>query len=68
MTAIDAMKTELTTIEQLINECTTDYGHVRSECRYKYQMLVRKARAFQESIAWMEAQKGGNYAVNKVSS
>ena len=68
MTAIEAMKAELTKIEQSINECTTDSGHVRSECRYEYATLVRQARAFRESIAWMEAQKGGEYAVNEIPS
>lgn len=65
MTAIiETMKHELRKIEIAGNECMTDSGHVKTECRYRYQTLVNQARAFQESIAWMLA-KGGQEGEEK---
>lgn len=56
MTAIEAMKHELDKIHQAQAECVNDFGYVRSECRNRYQMLCKQAKAFHDSIEWMEAQ------------
>lgn len=53
MTAIQAMQIELRRIQQAQNECITEEGFVRTECRYKYQMLTNKARSLSESIEWL---------------
>ena len=52
--AITMMKRELSRIHVAMNECITDSGFVRNECKYKYQMLVEQAKSFQESIAYLE--------------
>ena len=51
--AITTMKRELDKILVMMNECATDSGHIKSECRYRYQMLVEQATAFRASIDWM---------------
>lgn len=63
MTTIQTLQQELDRLQAATEECTTEYGHVKSECRYKYQMLVNKARAMQESIAWLEGQGIGQEEV-----
>jgi hypothetical protein len=59
MTALDTLRHELTRIQQAQSECVTDSGLVRTECRERYQILTRKARAFRESIEFMEKIKIG---------
>lgn len=56
MTAIESMKIELNKIHQAQAECVNDFGYVRSECRYRYQILTNQAKAFHDSIEWMQAQ------------
>ena len=60
MTAIETMKMELNKIQEAQAECITSWGNVKSECRYKYQILCRKARSFKDSIEFMEKQIYGS--------
>lgn len=56
MTTVETLQQELSHIQVAADECVTEYGHIRGECKYKYQMLVNKAHAMRESIAWLEKQ------------
>ena len=53
-TAIKSLKRELTRMNRAISLCVTDNGFVKSHCRYRYQILVSKARVFKESIEYLE--------------
>lgn len=57
MTAITAMQKEITKIDKALAQCVTELGYVKTGCRYRYNLLVRKKRDFRESIEWMQAQK-----------
>jgi len=57
MTAIEAMRSELTRIQSAMADCITDAGYVRGENKYKYQLLLRESLAFKRAIEWMEGQK-----------
>ena len=48
------LKQVLQEIQQAQSECISEYGYIKSECRYKYQMLVRQAQALRESISWLD--------------
>ena len=52
--AITTMKRELDKILIMMNDCATEDGHIKSECRYRYQMLVEQATAFKTSLSWLE--------------
>ena len=54
MTAIQAMRRELSRIQRAQNECITSYGVVRPFKRYQYQALIEQAKSLRESIDWME--------------
>ena len=60
-TAIETMRTELKRIQATQAECLTDHGSVKGHCRYRYQILVQKAKEFKNSIEWLESQV---YATN----
>lgn len=53
MTAIEALKEELQKIQAAQAECVTEWGGVKPECRYRFQILIRKAQELRESIKWM---------------
>ncbi|NCU33286.1 MAG: hypothetical protein EOM23_10250 [Candidatus Moranbacteria bacterium] len=53
-TAIQTLKSELERIQQAQADCITESGFVRTECRYRYQLLVRKAKEISGSIAYMK--------------
>ena len=55
MTAIEAMKVELTKIQKAQTDCINESGFVKSSCRYRYQVLTEQAEHFKRSIEWMEA-------------
>ena len=54
MNAIQTMQQELNKIHQAQAACISEEGHVLSCYRYKYQLLTQQARAFKESIEWLE--------------
>jgi len=54
MNAITAIKKELDRVQQAQAECVTEAGHVKSGCRYRYQMLVEKAKELKGSLDWMK--------------
>lgn len=54
MTAIEAMKKELSNIKKRMAECETESGFIKEHQRYEYAILTRNARAFKESIEWLE--------------
>jgi len=56
-TAIEEMKAELRRIQIAQEECINEYKIVKTSHRYRYQILVRQAKEFKDSIAWLEAQK-----------
>ena len=57
MTAVESMQHELKSIQESMNECVTEAGFVKSDQKYRYQLLVRKAKAFKEAIEWMISLK-----------
>jgi hypothetical protein len=61
--AITTMKRELAKVTVQEQECITEDGVVKTECRYRYQMLVEQAAAFRRSIEWMEALYEGKTIV-----
>lgn len=54
--AIETMKQEMLKIHSAMAECIEPSGYIRSDSRYKYQMLVSKLREFKESVEWLESQ------------
>lgn len=56
MTAIQTMQHELDKIGVAMSECVTEEGVVKTSCRYRFQMLLRQAESFRESIKWLEEQ------------
>lgn len=58
MTALETMKAELARVQAAQGECVNIHGYVVPHCRYRYQMLLRKARGLKESIDWMTALYG----------
>ena len=59
MTAIQAMRGALRKIQRAQIECVNEHGFVKTECRYRYQMLTREAQKFQGAIDWMQKCKAG---------
>lgn len=57
MTAVQTMKKELTQIQQAMEECVTEYGTIKPQHRYRYLLLIQKARSFKESIDWMKEMR-----------
>ena len=55
MTAIEAMKIELAQIQKMQMDCISESGFIKSNHRYKYQILTEQAEHFKKSIEWMEA-------------
>ena len=53
MTATEAMKSELHRVQEAQAECVTEWGAIKPECRYRYQILTRKAAELKGSIDWM---------------
>ena len=54
MNAITALQYELRKVQQAQAECVTEAGHVKSGCRYRYQILVEKAKELKGSLDWMK--------------
>ena len=52
-TATETMKDELSKIQAAQADCVTEYGHVKTSCRQRYQILTKKAAALREAIDWM---------------
>jgi protein gp37 len=52
-TATETMKDELSKIQSAQADCVTEYGHVKTSCRHRYQILTKKAAALREAIDWM---------------
>ena len=59
MTTIQILQSELTRIQQTISECVSEDGYIMNHCKYKYSMLVEKARAFKESIEFLKELRNG---------
>lgn len=54
MNAIKDIRKELRKIMAAQQECLHPAGFIRSSCRYKYQILVEKAKSLRDSIDWLE--------------
>lgn len=65
MTTIKTLWTEIHRLQTAEDACVTEYGYVKSECRYKYQMLINQVRALHETIAWLEDRGIGQKEVTK---
>lgn len=53
--ATQDMKQALKDTQRQQSDCISEYGYIKSECRYRYQELVRQAQAYRDSISWLEA-------------
>lgn len=65
MTALEALKTERQRIGEAMAVCVTDSGFVKNDFKYRYQLLVREAKAVEESIKYMESLRKGRETVSK---
>lgn len=54
MNALDKRKERLSQIQAAQRECLTDYGHVKTNCRYKYQILLDDEVRLKSIIAFYE--------------
>lgn len=54
MTAIETMKAELARVQAAQGECVNEYGYIVPHCRYRYQILLRRARDLKGSIDFMQ--------------
>lgn len=54
MTAIEAMKKELSDIQKRMADCEKESGLINNDRKHEYAILTRNARAFKESIEWLE--------------
>lgn len=52
--AIETMKAELARVQAGQEECINIYGYVVPHCRYRYQILLRRARDLKGSIDFMQ--------------
>lgn len=52
--AIESMKAELARVQEAQGECVNVYGYVVPHCRYRYQLLLRKARELRDGIEFMQ--------------
>lgn len=62
MTAVEAMKRELSRIQFEMSQCVNDAGFIKAGERYRYQGLVEDAKKFKEGIDWFQE----NFPVKKV--
>ena len=54
MTAIEALKYGLTSIQQQQAACVTEAGMIKSDYRYEYQALVKEAKEYRQAIEFLE--------------
>mgnify|MGYP000995275197 CR=1 FL=1 len=54
MTAIETLKEELRRVQEAQGECVNEYGYVVPHCRYRYQILLRRAMDLKGSIDFMQ--------------
>jgi len=47
---LKAMQAALRRIQSEANACTTEAGHVKPSCRYRYQTLVRQGVEYKHAI------------------
>ena len=59
--AIETLKAELARVQEAQVECVTEYGAVKPECRYRYQLLCRKGQEIKGSLDWITSlyREGG---------
>lgn len=57
MTAIQSLTMELAKITLAQADCIHESGYIKNECKYKYNLLVRKARALREAIDWLQTME-----------
>jgi len=53
MDAITSMKNEVSRIREAMEECVTESGFIKPECRGRYYILAQKHRSLHDSIQWM---------------
>jgi len=53
-TTIDCLKDYLRQLQEAEAACITEAGHVKTEYRYKYKLLVRNVRRAKDSIKFLE--------------
>lgn len=58
--AIEAMQSALNRILAQQMRCVDDYGIVRTDMRYQYMELTRKAKEFKDAIEWMRNEVYSN--------
>lgn len=54
MTALETMKAELARVQEAQGECVNIHGYVVPHCRYRYQILLRRAKELKGSIDFMQ--------------
>lgn len=56
---ITAMKRQMQKLQLLQLECLTDWGHVRSACRYDYDRLTKQIAEYKKSIEFLQGLSSG---------
>lgn len=54
MTALETLRAELARVQEAQWECVNEYGYIVPNCRYRYQILLRRARDLKGSIEFMQ--------------
>ncbi len=54
MTALETLRAELARVQAAQVECLTEWGAVKQECRYRYQILCRKGQELMGSVEFLQ--------------
>jgi len=65
MTALDTLYRELANLQRQANECITDYGHVKSDCREEYMTLVTQITVIRNAVIVLENLKAEKEKLNQ---
>lgn len=57
MTYLQSLKAKLRAIQAAEADCITESGWIRTDCRYRFQLLVEEARAVHDQIVAIETQQ-----------
>lgn len=54
LTAIDCIREEIRKLNEAANKCIDEYGVLKSEHKYRYQMIVQALEECRRGLKWLE--------------